>query len=57
MKPPPIDHYQVAYATDTSDYLTSLYPTMGEALSAAISLESVYRVISVTPIYTSMGQD
>lgn len=52
-----IDHYRVAYTTDMSDYLTASYPTMREALAAAISLESVYRVISVTTVYTTMGQD
>ncbi len=52
-----IDHYRVAYATNTSDYLTALYPTMREALDAAIALESVYRVISVTTVYINMGQD
>jgi hypothetical protein len=54
---PMIDHYQVAYSTDMSDYLTASYPTMREALAAAVSLESVYRVISVTTVYTTMGQD
>ena len=51
-----IDHYQVAYSTNMSDYLTSSYPTMAEALAAAVSLESVYRVISVTTVYTTTGQ-
>jgi hypothetical protein len=52
-----IDHYRVAYTTDMSDYLTALYPTMDEALAAAVALESVYRVISVTTVYINMGQD
>jgi hypothetical protein len=52
-----IDYYQVAYSTPQSDYLTSNYPTMAEALAAATSLESVYRVVSVTTIYIDMGQD
>jgi len=52
-----IDHYRVAYSTNMSDYLTASYPTMAEALAAAVSLESVYRVISVTTIYIDMGQD
>jgi len=54
---PMIDHYRVAYSTNMSDYLTALYPTMDEALAAAVSLESVYRVISVTTVYINMGQD
>jgi len=54
---PMIDHYRVAYSTNMSDYLTSSYPTMDEALAAAVSLESVYRVISVTTVYINMGQD
>lgn len=52
-----IDHYQVAYSTNKLDYLTAAYPTMREALAAAVALESVYRVISVTTVYTIMGQD
>ena len=52
-----ISHYRVAYSTNMSDYLTASYPTMAEALAAAVSLESVYRVISVTTIYIDMGQD
>jgi hypothetical protein len=54
---PMIDHYMVAYTTDMSDYLTALYPTMAEALAAAVSLESVYRVISVTTVYTTKAVD
>jgi hypothetical protein len=52
-----IDHYQVVYSTTGSDYLTANYPTMAEALAAAVSLESVYRAVSVTTIYIDMGQD
>lgn len=52
-----IDHYQVAYSTNKLDYLTVAYPTMREALAAAVALESVYRVISVMTVYTPMGQD
>jgi hypothetical protein len=52
-----ISHYQVAYSTNKLDYLTASYPTMTEALAAAVSLESVHRVISVTTIYINIGQD
>jgi hypothetical protein len=54
---PMIDHYRVAYTTNKLDYLTATYLTMAEALAAAVSLESVYQVISVTTIYINMGQD